>query len=47
MRDRSKIAGLLALLLWLGTVDFSFAQQPKLPQLRLAVSTATPHNTPL
>lgn len=47
MRDRSKIAGLLALLLWLGAVDFSFAQQAKPPQLRLAVSTATPHNTPL
>ena len=37
----------LALILLLATTTFSLAQSLKLPQLKLAVSTATPHNTPL
>jgi ABC-type nitrate/sulfonate/bicarbonate transport system substrate-binding protein len=37
----------LALILLLATTTFSLAQSSKLPQLKLAVSTATPHNTPL
>jgi len=47
MRNKSTIAGFLALALALGTAATSLAQSSKLPQLKLAVSTATPHNTPL
>jgi NitT/TauT family transport system substrate-binding protein len=35
------------LVLSIAPTNASLAQSPKLPQLRLAVSTATPHNTPL
>jgi ABC-type nitrate/sulfonate/bicarbonate transport system substrate-binding protein len=40
------LVGCLAFSLMLVIVEFSFAQ-PKLQQLRIAVSTATPHNTPM
>jgi NitT/TauT family transport system substrate-binding protein len=43
---RKILFGLFALTLTLVTADLSFAQ-PKLQQLRIAVSTATPHNTPM
>jgi len=36
-----------AIFLALLITDYSLAQSSKLPQLKLAVSTATPHNTPL
>jgi ABC-type nitrate/sulfonate/bicarbonate transport system substrate-binding protein len=41
------LGGLAAGLLTLLIAGSSPAQAPKLQQLRLAVSTATPHNTPL
>jgi NitT/TauT family transport system substrate-binding protein len=47
MTEKSTIIGILALLLLLGAADSSLAQSARLPQLKLAVSTATPHNTPL
>jgi len=39
--------GFLALSLMLVTGTSSLAQSPKLQQIKIAVSTATPHNTPL
>ncbi|HEX9786752.1 MAG TPA: ABC transporter substrate-binding protein [Candidatus Binatia bacterium] len=47
MNGKATLVGLLALFLALFIADFSLAQSAKLPQLKLAVSTATPHNTPL
>jgi NitT/TauT family transport system substrate-binding protein len=38
---------LIAMLLGILTVDYSQAQSPRPQQIRVAVSTATPHNTPL
>jgi NitT/TauT family transport system substrate-binding protein len=47
MRSRSTIAALSALSLVLVIAGSALAQSAKLAQLKLAVSTATPHNTPL
>ena len=47
MNGKATLVGLLALFPALFIADFSLAQSAKLPQLKLAVSTATPHNTPL
>ena len=47
MRSKSTFAGFLALALALGIAATSPAQSSKLSQVKLAVSTATPHNTPL
>jgi NitT/TauT family transport system substrate-binding protein len=47
MRSRSTIAALSALLFVLVMAGSALAQSAKLAQLKLAVSTATPHNTPL
>jgi len=44
---RKMLLGFLALNLTLVMATFSFAQSSKLQRLRIAVSTATPHNTPL
>ncbi|MGE5301834.1 MAG: ABC transporter substrate-binding protein [Alphaproteobacteria bacterium] len=44
---RKLLLGFLALNLTLALGSFSFAQPSKLQRLRVAVSTATPHNTPL
>jgi NitT/TauT family transport system substrate-binding protein len=44
---RKMLFGFLALNLMLVLVTFSFAQSSKLQQLKIAVSTATPHNTPM
>jgi ABC-type nitrate/sulfonate/bicarbonate transport system substrate-binding protein len=44
---RKTLLGFLALNLTLVMATFSFAQSSKLQRLRIAVSTATPHNTPL
>lgn len=47
MIQKTTVLGTLALFLLLATAGPSLAQSARLPQLRLAVSTATPHNTPL
>ena len=47
MNNKSKLFGFLGILLALGMAGSSLAQSSKLPQLKVAVSTATPHNTPL
>lgn len=47
MNHTSVLLGLVALLLISPMGTSSFGQSSKLPQLKLAVSTATPHNTPL
>jgi NitT/TauT family transport system substrate-binding protein len=47
MNTRSIRLGSFALILLLATVTPSLAQSSKPQQLKLAVSTATPHNTPL
>jgi NitT/TauT family transport system substrate-binding protein len=47
MRIRSISLGLLAVSLVLVLAGSAPAQSSKLPQLKVAVSTATPHNTPL
>jgi NitT/TauT family transport system substrate-binding protein len=47
MRCKSLRAGCLALLLAVLVVDDSQAQSSRPQQLKVAVSTATPHNTPL
>ncbi len=47
MRVKSLLAGLLALCIVLSFSASAPAQSSKLSQLKLAVSTATPHNTPL
>lgn len=47
MPNRSMLVGLATGLLVLALAGSSPAQSPKLQQLKLAVSTATPHNTPL
>ena len=47
MTIRTMLAGFLALSLTLVAATFSFAQSSKLQRLRIAVSTATPHNTPM
>jgi NitT/TauT family transport system substrate-binding protein len=44
---RKMLFGFLALNLMLAIGTFSFAQSSKLQQIKIAVSTATPHNTPL
>jgi ABC-type nitrate/sulfonate/bicarbonate transport system substrate-binding protein len=47
MRIKSISVGLLALSVVLVLTGSAPAQSSKLPQLKIAVSTATPHNTPL
>jgi NitT/TauT family transport system substrate-binding protein len=47
MSYRSRLLGYLALFLILVLPGSSLAQASKLSQVKLAVSTATPHNTPL
>ena len=47
MNDKSMLVGFFAFLMALLAANSSLAQSSKLPQLKLAVSTATPHNTPL
>jgi NitT/TauT family transport system substrate-binding protein len=47
MNNKSMFSGACASLLALVTAQPSLAQSSKLPQLKLAISTATPHNTPL
>src|SRR5918999_5257883 len=47
MSMKSISVGLLALSLVLALTRSAPAQSSKLPQLKVAVSTATPHNTPL
>ncbi|HYQ97517.1 MAG TPA: hypothetical protein VEO92_04050, partial [Candidatus Nitrosocosmicus sp.] len=47
MRIKSLLAGLLTLCIVLIFSASAPAQSSKLSQLKLAVSTATPHNTPL
>jgi len=47
MNYKSMLFGYLTLVLSMAVTHASLAQSTKLPQLRLAVSTATPHNTPL
>src|SRR5262245_9290949 len=47
MRFSSKLLTSITVLLMFLSAGLSLAQPSKLPQLRLAVSTATPHNTPL
>lgn len=47
MNNRGALVGVFALLILLGMVRSSVAQSSRLPQVKLAVSTATPHNTPL
>lgn len=44
---RNMLVGSLAFSLTLVMVTFSFAQSSKLQQIKIAVSTATPHNTPM
>jgi ABC-type nitrate/sulfonate/bicarbonate transport system substrate-binding protein len=44
---KKMLVGFLALNLTLLMVAFSFAQSSKLQQIKIAVSTATPHNTPM
>lgn len=46
MLKRKMLIGSAALIIMLAIAQISFAQ-PKLQQLRIAVSTATPHNTPM
>jgi len=47
MFSKSISSTILALFMTLVIAQASLAQSSKLPQLKLAVSTATPHNTPL
>lgn len=47
MNDKSMLVGFFAFLMALLAANSSLAQSSKLQQLKLAVSTATPHNTPL
>jgi ABC-type nitrate/sulfonate/bicarbonate transport system substrate-binding protein len=47
MKSKSTMIGLFALFVALAMANSAPAQSSKLPQLKLAVSTATPHNTPL
>src|SRR3970040_2044608 len=47
MNNKSMLLGFLGILLALAMAGSSLAQSSKLPQLKVAVSTATPHNTPL
>jgi NitT/TauT family transport system substrate-binding protein len=47
VNNKSMLVGFFAFLMALVMAKSSLAQSSKLPQLKLAVSTATPHNTPL
>src|SRR3989304_1705571 len=47
MNNKSMLIGFFGVLLALVTPHSAPAQSSRLPQLKLAVSTATPHNTPL
>ena len=47
MNYKNLLFGCIAFFLTIAVTHSSLAQSSKLPQLRLAVSTATPHNTPL
>ncbi|MBF8254537.1 MAG: hypothetical protein HW373_1232, partial [Deltaproteobacteria bacterium] len=46
MNNKSMPIGFLGILLALAMAGSSLAQSSKLQQLKVAVSTATPHNTP-
>jgi NitT/TauT family transport system substrate-binding protein len=47
MNSKICLFGCVAFLLTIAVTNSSLAQSSRLPQLQLAVSTATPHNTPL
>jgi len=47
MNNKSMLIGFFGMLLALAMAGSSLAQSSKLQQLKVAVSTATPHNTPL
>ena len=47
MNGKSMLIGFFGILLALAMAGSSLAQSGKLQQIKVAVSTATPHNTPL